>query len=107
MWFAEFTPQGEIGKIDPQTLHVTKWVVPSPKAFPRRIQIDSDGTVWFCEFVSGKLGRFDPKTERITEFDLPGPRPRPMRWASTASTASGFRRSTWTISAGSTPRPAR
>ncbi len=77
VWFAEFTPQGEIGKIDPQTLHVTKWVVPSPKAFPRRIQVDSDGTVWFCEFVSGKLGRFDPKTERITEFDLPGPEASP------------------------------
>jgi virginiamycin B lyase len=72
VWFAEFTPQGEIGKIDPATLHVTKWVVPTPKSFPRRIQVDSDGTVWFCEFVAGKLGRFDPKTERITEFALPG-----------------------------------
>ena len=72
VWFAEFTPQGEIGKIDTKTMHVTKWVVPSPKAFPRRIQVDSDGIVWFCEFVAGKLGRFDPTTERITEFTLPG-----------------------------------
>ncbi|HXQ49984.1 MAG TPA: carboxypeptidase regulatory-like domain-containing protein [Stellaceae bacterium] len=77
VWFAEFTPQGEIGKIDPQTLHVTKWQVPTAKAFPRRIQIDSDGTVWFCEFVAGKLGHFDPKTERFTEYDLPGPEASP------------------------------
>src|SRR5579872_5458898 len=42
VWFAEFTSQGQIGKIDPQTLHVTKWIVPTPRAFPRRIQVDSD-----------------------------------------------------------------
>ena len=77
VWFAEFTPQGEIGKIDPATLKVTKWQVPSDRAFPRRIQLDSDGTVWFCEFVAGKLGRFDPKTERITEYALPGAEPSP------------------------------
>lgn len=77
VWFAEFTPDGKIGKIDPKTLKVTKYTVPTPNARPRRIQVDTDGTVWFCEFESGKLGHFDPKTETFKEYQLPGAEPTP------------------------------
>lgn len=76
-WFAEFAPDGKIGKVDPKTLKVTKYAVPTPNARPRRIQVDSDGTVWFCEFEGGKIGRFDPKTETFKEYPLPGAEPRP------------------------------
>ena len=41
VWFAEFTPDGKIGKIDPKTLKVTKYTVPTPNARPRRIQVDT------------------------------------------------------------------
>ena len=53
VWFAEFTADGKIGKIDPKTLKVTKYTVPTPNARPRRIQVDTDGTIWFCEFEGG------------------------------------------------------
>jgi virginiamycin B lyase len=72
-WFAEFVPNGKIGKVDAKTLKVTKWNPPTPDARPRRIQIDSDGTVWFAEFQAGKLAQFDPRTETFKEFPLPGP----------------------------------
>jgi len=72
-WFAEYVPNGKIGKVDAKTLKVTKWTVPTPDARPRRIQVDTDGTVWFAEFQAGKLGQFDPKTETFKEFPLPGP----------------------------------
>lgn len=77
VWFAEFTPDGKIGKIDPKTLKVTKYAVPTPNARPRRIQVDTDGTIWFCEFEGGKLGHFDPQTEIFKEYQLPGAEPTP------------------------------
>jgi virginiamycin B lyase len=80
-WFAEYTPNGKIGKIDGKTLKVTKWAPPTPDARPRRIQIDSDGTVWFAEFAAGKLGHFDPQTETFKEFPLPGPETTPYALA--------------------------
>lgn len=77
IWFAEFTPAGQIGEIDPKTLHVTKYQLPTEKAFPRRIQVDTDGTVWVAEYGAGKLAHFDPKTLQFKEYDLPGPEATP------------------------------
>jgi virginiamycin B lyase len=76
-WFAEYVPNGKIGKVDAKTLQVTKWQPPTPDARPRRIQIDTDGTIWFAEFQAGKLAQFDPKTESFKEFPLPGPEATP------------------------------
>ena len=76
-WFAEFAPDGKIGKVDGKTLKVTKYTPPTAKCWPRRIQIDPDGIIWFAEFRAGKIGRFDPKTETFKEYVLPGPEPTP------------------------------
>jgi virginiamycin B lyase len=77
VWFAEFTPDGRIGKVDPKTLKVKKWDPPTPHSWPRRIQVDSDGMVWFAEYQGGKIARFDPKTEAFKEYALPGADPTP------------------------------
>ncbi len=50
---------------------------PPTKGKPQRLQVDSDGIVWFSERRGGKIGRFDPKTETFKEFQLPGPEPSP------------------------------
>ncbi len=76
-WFAELRRDGRIGKVDAKTLKTTKWIPPTATGTPRRIQVDSDGVVWFAEFEAGKITSFDPKTERFKEYDLPGPRPTP------------------------------
>jgi virginiamycin B lyase len=76
-WFAELRKDGRIGKVDAKTLQVTKYQPPTATGFPRRIQVDSDGLVWFAEFQGGKIGQFDPKTERFKEFQLPGEKPTP------------------------------
>jgi virginiamycin B lyase len=52
------------------------WVPPT-KGEPRRIQVASDGSVWFGEYFSGKVAHFDPKTETFKEYKLPGARPSP------------------------------
>lgn len=84
-WFAEFSTTGKIGKVDPETGKVTKYTVPTPDAWPRRIQVDDDGVVWFAEYgespatltKTGKIARFDPKTEKFQEYTLPGQSPSP------------------------------
>jgi len=52
------------------------WAPPT-RGEPRRIQVGSDGSVWFGEYFSGKVAHFDPKTETFKEYQLPGARPSP------------------------------
>ena len=44
---------------------------------PQRLQLDSDGNVWFSERQGNKMGRLDPKTGTFKEFPLPGPEASP------------------------------
>jgi len=81
IWFAEFTDGGEIGMVDAKTNKVSKWAPPTPNGWPRRIEVDKDGIVWFAEFRGGKIGRFDPKTKEFKEYALPGPSPTPYAFA--------------------------
>jgi virginiamycin B lyase len=81
VWFSEFTEDGKIGKIDAKTGKVTKYQQPTPKSWPRRLKIDAQGNVWFCEYEGGKIGRLDPKTETFKEYTLPGGRPSPYALA--------------------------
>ncbi len=76
IWFTR-PDTSQIGMVDWKTLKVSLWTPPTPKCFPRRMQIDADGIVWFGEFNAGKMGRFDPKTQTFTEYALPGPQPTP------------------------------
>jgi streptogramin lyase/cytochrome c5 len=76
IWVTEMTKTGFLDKIDPNTLKVTKYIPPS-RDRPRRVQVDSDGTVWFCVFEDGKIDRFDPKTETFKEFPLPNAKSHP------------------------------
>jgi virginiamycin B lyase len=77
VWFSEFSRNGQIGKIDAKTGKVTKYQQPTPESWPRRLKIDEQGNVWFCEYEAGKIGRFDPKSETFKEYPLPGGRPTP------------------------------
>jgi len=70
VWFTEMNNVGTIGKVDPQTLKVTKYIPPT-RDKPRRIQVDADGMIWFCVFDGSKITRFDPNAETFKEFPLP------------------------------------
>ncbi len=73
-WFTSFRDDGPIGRIKDGVL--SKFYPPT-KGKPQRIQVDSDGIVWFTERRGNKIGRFDPKTETFKEFPLPGPEASP------------------------------
>jgi virginiamycin B lyase len=72
VWFCVLEKNGKIGKVDAKTEKVTQWSPPT-QGMPQRLEIDSDGMVWFSERSGHKIGRFDPKTETFKEYPLPGP----------------------------------
>ena len=75
-WFTVFREKnGAIVRITKNGV-VSKFYPPT-EGKPQRLQVDSDGIVWFSERRGGKIGRFDPKTETFQEFQLPGPSPSP------------------------------
>jgi virginiamycin B lyase len=78
LWYTEFRPDGKLGKVDRQTLQVSKYVLPTPGARPRRLEANGpDGAVWVVGFGSGVIARLDPQTQTFREFKVPGPEPTP------------------------------
>jgi virginiamycin B lyase len=71
IWFTITSEPASLGKMDWKTLKMTKYPLPTKNGYPRRLQIDSKGVIWFGEYDTGKLGRFDMKTEKFKEYDLP------------------------------------
>ncbi len=74
-WFTSFRDDGPIGRISKDGV-LSKFQPPT-KGKPQRIQVDSDGTVYFSERQGNKIGAFDPRTETFREFPLPGPEASP------------------------------
>jgi virginiamycin B lyase len=74
-WFTSFREDGPIARVTKDGV-LSKFYPPT-KGKPQRLQVDSDGIVWFSERRGGKIGRFDPNTETFKEFQLPGPEPSP------------------------------
>jgi virginiamycin B lyase len=74
-WFTSFRDDGPIARVTKDGV-LSKFYPPT-KGKPQRLQVDSDGVVWFSERRGGKIGRFDPSTETFKEFPLPGPEPSP------------------------------
>ena len=76
VWFSQQIKDGIIGKVDPKTLKVTKYVPPH-RDRTRRLQIGDDGTIWFAVYDDSRIGQFDPKTEKFKDFALPNKQTKP------------------------------
>jgi virginiamycin B lyase len=74
-WFAVYTKDGAIGKVDGKTGKLTVW--PTNTGQAQRLQVAEDGTVWFSGRPRKNIGRLDPTTGTIKYYDLPGPAPSP------------------------------
>jgi len=70
-WFTSFRDDGPIARVTKDGV-LSKFYPPT-KGKPQRLQVDSDGMIWFSERVGNKIGRLDPKTGTFKEFTLPGP----------------------------------
>jgi len=74
-WFTSFRDDGPIARVTKDG-ELSKFYPPT-KGKPQRLQVDSDGIVWFSERRGNKIGRFDPKAQTFKEFPLPGPEASP------------------------------
>lgn len=86
-----FTAQGAdmIGRLDPKAPdgNVKLVTVPTPRANPYGMVINSKGIPFFAEFGSNKIARIDPVTMEIHEYPLPNASSRPRRVAITPDDA--------------------
>ncbi len=76
VWFTEMNKNGTLGKVDPKTLKVTKYVPPH-RDRTRRLQIADDGAIWAAVYDDGYILRFDPKSETFKDFALPHKQTKP------------------------------
>jgi streptogramin lyase len=73
IWFTDQTDNA-VWRFDLSSGIFTRFVLPTPNAFPGDITTGADGNMWFTEQAVGKFGRITP-TGVITEFtgvDSPG-----------------------------------
>jgi virginiamycin B lyase len=65
-------------KVDPETMEIRLYPLPDPKTTVRRLDITSDGIIWYVNSALGRLGRLDPKTGEVKEWPSPsGPKSHP------------------------------
>jgi len=76
VWFSQMTKDGTIGKVDPKTLRVTKYIPPF-RDRTRRMQISDNGTIWFAVYDDSRIGKFDPKSETFKDYALPHKQTKP------------------------------
>jgi len=82
--FFDLFGTNKLATIDPETLAITEYVLPSG-ARPRRIAVTPDDVVWYTDYARGYLGRLDPRSGVVTEFPSPsGARSMPYGIASTS-----------------------
>ena len=76
--YVAFNGENAIGQVDPTTLEVNYFPIPHEDTRIRRLDIASDGTIWYVNSSRGKIGHLDPKTGKVREWDSPsGPKSHP------------------------------
>ena len=64
--------------MDPASLALEEVEIPRTDARPRRLEVSSDGRVWYVDYAEGYLGAYDPATGEFDEWRAPrGPESRP------------------------------
>ncbi len=74
-WFTSFRDDGVIARVASDGT-LSKFQPPTAGK-PQRLQVDSDGVVYFSERQGNVIGRLDPATGAMKEFPLPGPEASP------------------------------
>ncbi len=69
-FFCEFGTN-TIGRINPETLKITEYLLPKG-ARPRRLAITNDDMIYYTDYRRGYLGRLAPKNGRVDEWLSPG-----------------------------------
>lgn len=69
-WIALFGTN-KIATVDPETMELTEIELPREETRPRRLDVTSDGNIWYGDYAMGKVGRYNPEDESVEEWDMP------------------------------------
>lgn len=69
-WIALFGTH-KLATVDPETMELTEIDLPREDARPRRLDVTSDGTIWYGDYAKGKVGRYNPADGSFEEWDIP------------------------------------
>ncbi len=69
-WIALFGTN-KIATVDPETYELSEIELPRETIRARRLDVTSDGNVWYGDFASGYIGRYNPQTGEVTEWEMP------------------------------------
>jgi virginiamycin B lyase len=69
-WIALFGTN-KIATVDPETMELTEIELPRESTRPRRLDVTSDGKVWYGDYASGYIGRYDPENGSFEEWEMP------------------------------------
>lgn len=69
--YVAYNGTNAIAEVDPDTLAVRYFAIPDARSRIRRLDIASDGTIWFVNSSLGKLGHLDPTTGAVTQWQSP------------------------------------
>jgi virginiamycin B lyase len=70
-WIALFGTN-KLATVDPVSMELTEIDLPRAETRPRRLQVTSDGNVWYGDYAAGMLGRLEPGSGTIQEWPMPG-----------------------------------
>lgn len=69
-WVALFGTN-KIATIDPVTMELEEIELPRETIRPRRVDVTSDGRVWWGDYTSGSIGVYDPSDGSFREWEMP------------------------------------
>ena len=76
--YIAFNGDNAIGEMNPETLEISYFTIPHEDSRIRRLDIASDGSVWYVNSARGRVGHLDPATGVVREWDSPsGPKSHP------------------------------
>ena len=70
-WVSLFNTNSVV-RIEPETLKLTHYREATPDSRSRRIEVTSDGSVWYVDEPRGYLGRINPADGKVKEYAMPG-----------------------------------
>ncbi len=78
MLYVAYNGTNAIAEVHPDTLAIRYFEIPDPRSRIRRLDIASNGSIWFVNSSLGKIGNLDAKTGIVKEWDSPsGPSSHP------------------------------
>ena len=66
-----YNGSNKLASINPETMEVREYPVPTPATRIRRLALTSDDTVWYVDFALGLLGRLNPEDRRGENVAVP------------------------------------